>query len=170
MEKDKKTEKKGIPFLWWPFIVALVTFLLDQVSKILIDVLCPVGWQKGIIPGLFNLVHWRNTGCAWGFLNQHTYLLSLISLTAFILVLVFFRSQNGGSRLVAFAIALLEGGIAGNMVDRIIRNSVIDFLDFYVGQNHWPAFNIADSAICVAIVLILYYNFFMLKKDEKKDA
>ena len=121
-----------------------------------------------MIPGLFNLVHWRNPGCAWGFLEHHTYLLSLISLAAFILLLVFFRKQNCGSRMVAFALALLEGGIAGNMVDRMFRNSVIDFLDFYIGTSHWPAFNIADSAICVSIGLILFYNFFLLRNDAGK--
>ncbi len=166
MGKDDNA-KKGISFLWWPLCVTAVTFLLDQLSKILVDSLCEVGWQARVVPGLFNLVHWRNTGCAWGLLEHHTYILSLISLAAFIAVLYFFRSQNGGSRLVAFALALLEGGIAGNMVDRMFRNSVIDFLDFYIGSHHWPAFNIADSAICVSIGLILFYNFFMLKNEGK---
>ncbi|MBQ7652516.1 MAG: signal peptidase II [Victivallales bacterium] len=170
MEKESDSKKEGIPFLWWPLCVTLVTFLLDQASKITIDMNCPEGWQCRVIPGLFNLVHWRNPGCAWGFLEHHTYLLSLISLAAFILVLVFFRKQNCGNRLLAFALALLEGGIAGNMVDRMFRNSVIDFLDFYIGQAHWPAFNIADSAICVSIGMILFYNFCLQKKDAGKEA
>ena len=168
---EEKKDKKGIPFLWWPFAVMMATFILDQASKILVDALCPVGWQRSVIPGLFNLVHWRNTGCAWGFLNEHTYILSIISLVAFIAVLCLFRSQNYGSRLLAFALALLEGGIAGNMVDRIFRNSVIDFLDFHVVSSHWPAFNIADSAICVSMAIIIFFNLFMLKTDKpKKDA
>ena len=170
MEKKSDSMKGGIPFLWWPLCVTAATFLLDQASKVIIDLNCPEGWRMRVIPGIFNLVHWRNTGCAWGMLERHTYILSLISLAAFILVLFFFRKHNYGSRLVAFALALLEGGIAGNMVDRMFRNSVIDFLDFYIGQAHWPAFNIADSAICISIGMILFYNFFLLKNDDDKGA
>ena len=64
------------------------------------------------------------------------------------------------------ALALLEGGIAGNMVDRIFRAAVIDFLDFHIAGYHWPAFNIADSAICVSIALLLYIQLFPAKKPS----
>ncbi len=170
MEQEINSKKAGIPFWGWPLCVTVLTFLLDQGSKILIDVLRPEGWRMRLIPGLLNIVHWRNPGCAWGLFEHHTYLLSLISLVAFILVLFFFRRQNYGSRMVTFALALLEGGIAGNMVDRMFRHSVIDFLDFHIGLAHWPAFNVADSAICVSIGLLLFFNFFMLKNNDGKDA
>lgn len=162
-------DKKGIPFLWWPMIVMLVTFALDQISKIVIDMCCQVGWIRCVIPGCFNLVHWRNTGCAWGFFNEHTWALALLSVIVFAAVLYFFKSLNEGRPVLAFAIAMLEGGIAGNMVDRVFRASVIDFLDFYFADAHWPAFNIADSAICVSIALLILMNFISPKKKNTSE-
>lgn len=170
--KPNTKQKPGIGVWGWPAWVIAVTFALDQISKIIIDRHCKVGWSKTIIPGFFNLVHWQNKGAAWGIFSQHTWLLAVISTVAFLFILLIFRKTCDGSKLVAFSLALLEGGIAGNMVDRIFRSAVIDFLDFYIGPHHWPAFNIADSAICISIALLLLMQLFSKKKEpqHKKKA
>ncbi len=172
---DKTThtpQKPGISLWGWPLVVIVVTFALDQLSKIIIDKCCELGWDQPIIPGFFNLVYLQNKGAAWGIFNQHTWLLALISTVAFVFILFIFKKQNEGNKQAAFALALLEGGIAGNMVDRIFRTAVIDFLDFHIAGHHWPAFNIADSAICVSIALLLYIQLFPDKKgkSDKEDA
>ena len=162
-----KPSPVSIGFWGWPAWTALLVFLLDQGTKIAINHFCQIGFCRQIIPRLFNLVHYRNTGGAWGILSQHTWILGLISLVAFIAFIWVFRSQNKGDKWVAFSFSLLIGGIAGNMVDRIFRHSVIDFLDFHINKAHWPAFNVADSAICVAVFLLLLLSF---RKEKTKDA
>ena len=173
MKKNKpntKKKKPGIGVWGWPAWIIAITFALDQISKIIIDRFCKIGWSKTIIPGLFNLVHLQNKGAAWGIFSQHTWLLAVISTIAFLFILLVFRKMSDGSRLTAFSLALLEGGIAGNMVDRIFRAAVIDFLDFYIGPHHWPAFNIADSAICISIALLLLMQFFSKKKEPQSKS
>ena len=170
-EPSTNTPKPGISPWGWPLVVIIVTFVLDQLSKIVIDKYCELGWNQPVIPGFFNLVYLQNKGAAWGIFNQHTWLLAMISTAAFVFILFIFKKQNEGNKLAAFALALLEGGIAGNMVDRIFRAAVIDFLDFHIAGYHWPAFNIADSAICVSIALLLYIQLFPGRKAlDAKDG
>lgn len=161
-----KASPDGIGFWGWPAWTALLVFLLDQGTKFAVNHFWQIGFCRQIIPRLFNLVHYRNTGGAWGIFSQHTWILGLISLTAFIAFIWVFKSQNKGDRWIAFYFSLLIGGVAGNMVDRIFRHSVIDFLDFHVNTAHWPAFNVADSAICVAIIALLLLSFRKEKKTE----
>ena len=155
-----------ISFWGWPFSVALLVFAFDQLSKVIVDKFFKLGSSRTVIPGLFELVHFRNTGCAWGMFSEHTWILALFSLAVFIAIAVNFRKLCGSSRFSALAMALLQGGIAGNMLDRGIRCFVIDFLDFHIGPHHWPAFNIADSAICVAVALLLIQAFFLEKRKQ----
>lgn len=162
-----QTPGKSISFWGWPCIIAFLILVLDQLTKWLIDVNCPIGWSHNIIPGFFNLVHTRNTGGAWGILNQHTWLLALFSFVAFLLLLRFFKAWNAGNTFTATALALLQGGIVGNMIDRAFRKSVIDFLDFFLGNAHWPAFNVADSAICVAIFFLCIESFLSERKKKQ---
>ncbi|MBQ6471969.1 MAG: signal peptidase II, partial [Victivallales bacterium] len=104
-------------------------------------------------------VHVRNTGSAWGMFSQHTWALALCSVAAFAILIWKFRKWNEGSRPTALALALLQGGIAGNMLDRVVRHSVIDFLSFHWDSHEFPAFNIADSAITVSVILLLLLSF-----------
>ena len=174
MAGQEKQDNLGIPasasisFWGWPSIVASLVFALDQLSKIAVDKFFELGSSRPVIPGLFELVHFRNTGCAWGMFSEHTWVLALFSLAVFIAIAISFRKLCGNSKFAALAMALLQGGIAGNMLDRGLRASVIDFLDFHIGTHHWPAFNIADSAICIAVGLLLYQSFFLEKRKQGK--
>lgn len=159
-----------VSFWGWPLFAAVLVLLLDQGSKLLITCHYPIGWNYALIEGFFDLVHVRNTGAAWGILNRHTWLLSLMSVAAFAALLMLFKRWNAGNRPTAFALAILQGGIAGNMLDRIFRKSVVDFLDFHIGEAHWPAFNVADSAICVSVALLLILSFFVKSDDAKETA
>ena len=163
-----KTPANAIGFWGWPSLVALLVFALDQLSKIAVDKFFELGSSRPVIPGLFELVHYRNTGCAWGMFSEHTWILALFSLAVFIAIAIYFKKLCGDSKFAALAMALLEGGIIGNMLDRGLRSSVIDFLDFHIGTHHWPAFNIADSAICVAVALMLFQSFFLEKRKPEK--
>jgi signal peptidase II len=142
--------------------VALMVLVLDQVTKGL--VLRYLGYEvdyareKVIVPGLFRLVHWENTGAAWSWFRGNNRVLALVAVVA--LVVLFFSRHHFNSRSLTgqVALGLIFGGIMGNLIDRIRLGHVVDFLYFslqFGGKEHgFPAFNVADSAICVGVGLI----------------
>jgi len=156
---NNKTDA-SLRFFGWPGLLALCVCLVDQISKWLVVAAWPVGKIIVVIPGFFNLVHVRNPGAAWGIMASHTWFLALLSLLAFVFMVIFFQRLHGGSRLASLSLGAVIGGIVGNMIDRFWRQSVVDFLDFHLGGYHWPAFNVADSAICVGVTLLLLWSLF----------
>jgi signal peptidase II len=152
-----------------PGLISLLLVLLDQATKALIVRQFPIGWHKPVITGFFNLVHVRNSGAAWGIFAEHTWLLGLLSVLAAVLVVVFFRHLSGDQPVLALLLGLIHGGIVGNMIDRLCRGSVVDFLDFELRGWHWPAFNVADSAISVGVLLLLLASFFLASPDKSHD-
>lgn len=137
--------------------VALIVILLDQISKIWMTRLLEYG-QSIPVTGFFNLVIAYNKGAAFSFLADEggwqRYFFTGIAAAAAIVILVLLK-RHAGQRLFCWALALVLGGAVGNLIDRLIHGHVIDFLDFYVGNWHWPAFNIADSAIFVGAALFI---------------
>lgn len=138
--------------------LALVVVALDQVTKLLIEQQFDYG---DVLPitSFFNLVLTYNKGAAFSFLaaasGWQKYLLAAIGIGASIFI-VFLLARHGAQRLFALALALILGGAVGNVIDRLAYGHVIDFLDFHLAGWHWPAFNVADSAIvCGAALLIL---------------
>lgn len=142
--------------------VVLPVVALDQVTKSLVMATIEKYHTITIIPGFFNLVHIYNPGGAFGFLAsqgavvRNVFFFS-ISWLAILLVLYFFWRTPRGYRLLSSAFALILGGALGNMIDRIRLGKVVDFLDVYIGRHHWPAFNIADSAITVGMLIFVFH-------------
>jgi len=139
--------------------VAGTIVALDQITKLLVDRLLPLYSVKTVVPGFFNLVHARNTGAAFSMFAGSPSALRTV-LFAGLTVLVVSVIVYGYSRLkredawTRWALALICGGALGNLVDRLRLGEVIDFLDFHVGGYHWPAFNVADSAVTVGACLL----------------
>ena len=149
----------------WP---ALFIVILDQLSKMAVLKNFRIGESVPIISGVFNLVHVRNRGMAFGLFNRPDinfgyYLLVGASLIAIALLLVWFFTIKEKDGLTTLALSLILGGAVGNLVDRLRFREVVDFLDFYVGSFHWPAFNVADAAITVGTILIAITLFFRHK-------
>ena len=140
--------------------IALVVLALDQFTKALVLQFLPNVWdEKAVVPGFFKVVHWHNTGAAWSSFSGKNGLLALIAIAA--LIILYFSRHHFNSRtaLGQLAFGLVIGGIMGNLVDRIFRAHVVDFLRFYMQQRGgeelgFPAFNVADSAICVGVALV----------------
>jgi signal peptidase II len=139
--------------------LALIILALDQFTKWL--VLRSLGDydEKIVIPGFFKFVHWGNTGAAWSLFSGNNNALALLALVA--LVALFLTRHHFDSHKLTGQIAfgLIFGGIAGNLADRLFRHEVVDFLRFYMIQRGgdeigFPAFNVADSAICTGVALI----------------
>ncbi len=141
-------------FLW----VAAVVFALDQLTKfIATDYLMRTG-EISLMPFL-NLVLVHNTGAAFGFLSsaggwQNIFFI-IVAATAGVFILWMISRLDSKDRLLAIALMLILGGALGNLADRLIHGYVIDFVDIYYGAWHWPAFNVADSAITVGAMLLM---------------
>ncbi len=127
--------------------------LLDQLSKRLVNEALPLGASLPVVPGLFNLVNIRNRGAAFGFLNRSDKdwqpLLYLGCTLLAVVVDLNLKKQSGRAPLLWTGLSLVLGGALANLWDRLSERAVTDFLDFYLGDAHWPAFNVADIAICV---------------------
>ncbi|MDP6858967.1 MAG: signal peptidase II [Verrucomicrobiales bacterium] len=137
-------------------------FFLDQLTKLLVLNNFVLGDQKTIIPDFFNLVRVHNTGIAFGKFNDgdgSNVIFTVISLLAFLGIIFFWIRGHFPGKLNQFAVALITAGVAGNVTDRILHGYVVDFLDFYIGDSHWPSFNVADSCICIAASLIFISAF-----------
>ena len=140
---------------------AVGVFILDRFTKWLIETHVSFLDTLQIIPGFFDIVHTENRGVAFSLFNDSTWewrtaLLVLFSLAAVVLVGGFiFRRADRLDRYSLTGFALILGGALGNVFDRIVWGRVTDFLDFYIGAFHWPAFNVADSAIVIGSALLL---------------
>ncbi len=134
--------------------------LLDQIVKA-----ASVSSLRGrpsveVIPNLFNLAYVENRGCAWGMLQGHVWPLAVFAIAAMGLLIWKRRSIFPKGAAGVLAEMLLYAGILGNLVDRIARGCVVDMFDFHWGVHHFPVFNVADSYITVAAVLLLVLGFF----------
>ncbi len=141
------------------FIVALIIVLLDQGTKFFLSKFIPVGNSVNLIPGFLNLVHIKNSGVAFGLFATHSswarYLFSSINLVA--VIVLFFVAQKS-SPFLASCFGLIAGGAVGNFIDRFFQGMVLDFIDLHLGSYHWPAFNLADSAITVGVLIIAIFS------------
>lgn len=150
------------------FLLAGVILILDQATKLWIQNTIPLWESKTVIPGLFNLVHVLNKGAAFGFLadldgNMQTYFFIGITGLAVVLIFHLLRTVHRKDNYLFAALGLILGGALGNLIDRIRVGMVIDFLDFYFGSHHWPAFNVADMAISTGAILLLV-SFYRKKR------
>ncbi len=139
-------------------LVALAVLVADQWTKWLVEVHLPPHSAHPVVPGFINLTHIRNNGVAFGLFASdgggNSWLLTALGLAALAAVLAYFWLASAHDRVLLVALALVVGGALGNLIDRVASGAVTDFVDVYVGTRHWPAFNVADSAISVGIVLM----------------
>ena len=146
------------------FVAGLIV-LADQITKALIIKHVPLHNNIQVIPGLFDITHILNPGGAFGLMANmsavvRTVVFLFISSLAVGLILYFYIKTPRQYVFLAIGFALIFGGAIGNLIDRIRFGVVVDFLDFYIGKYHWPAFNIADSAITVGIFIFIYHLLF----------
>lgn len=145
----------------WLWLAALV-LVIDQITKRMVDTSLKLYESIPVLPS-FSLTYLRNQGAAFSFLSsaggwQRWFFIGL-AVIASILICFWIRQIPSERKLEASAWALVLGGAIGNLIDRVLYGYVIDFLDVYYGDWHWPAFNVADSAITVGVVLLLLESF-----------
>ena len=142
--------------------IAAAVFALDQLTKLIVLRFLPVpGMEKDVVAGFFKFVHWGNTGAAWSLFRGNNHLLAIVALVALLVLFLSRHHFESRTALGQFAFGLIFGGIAGNLLDRLLpgRHQVIDFIRFYLeqrggGEIGFPAFNVADSSICIGVGLV----------------
>lgn len=170
--------------------IALIVYALDHLTKWWIVANLPRGDKITVIDGFFDIVHGRNTGAAFGFLGgwdspHRDLFFYAIALVALIFLFFYIRSVALSDRFTLGALAFILGGAAGNITDRLMRGSVVDFLSVhyhdevwvfsalghhYVVPLTWPAFNVADAAISTAVVWLIIVNFLPATKHSGAEA
>src|SRR5476649_2720943 len=151
-------------------ITALIV-LCDRMTKWLVSQKITLHDSVDVIPGVFRLTHVQNQGAAFGLFSESTSewrvaMLNMFSFAALAVVSALLWKNGNALNATAIALSLVFGGALGNLWDRVMSGRVVDFLDFYVGSHHWPAFNIADSAIVVGALLLLT-EIFLTPQEEK---
>jgi signal peptidase II len=141
------------------FVPALIVVVLDQITKLMVLANMQLHQSIPIVDGLFALTYVRNTGAAFGILagrltKIRVPFLLMVAMLALFVLLWFVRTLPAERHAVIAACGGVLGGAIGNMIDRAAYGEVIDFLDVYVGSYHWPAFNVADAAISIGVVVL----------------
>lgn len=152
-------------------ILALSIFVSDQITKLLVINYLGLQEERVIVPGFFKLVLWGNTGAAWSLFRGNNGMLALVAVAALVILFLtrhHFEIHTLGGQI---SLGLIFGGILGNLTDRLLRDHVIDFLYFYVIRRNgeeagFPAFNVADSSICVGVGLLFVLSWL----NESKPA
>ena len=156
-------------------LLALGVLAADQVTKWIVETRLAGGPSRTVIPGLLDFTYVRNTGVAFGLFPSHgnlagTVLLTVLGLVALTVVGVYFHRTPLDDRLLLAALGLILGGAVGNLVNRAASGAVTDFIDFYYGTYHWHTFNIADSAITIGILLMLFDMFRGRPRGEEESG
>ena len=149
--------------------------LLDQATKLLVDRWMALHESLDVIDGFLRLTYVRNRGAAFGILSDaelpyQAALFSLLSLGALLAIALYAWRLPVESRLPRLALALIMGGAVGNLIDRMRLGYVIDFVDAHIGPHHWPAFNVADSAISIGVTLLVLDMLRRPEPDEPTPA
>ena len=142
--------------IWIP----VVTIVLDQITKWLVRTRVPLHSSVEVIPNFLDITHVRNTGAAFGFLNAidfpgKTIVIAVVAIVALIGVSMYAGMMSSQQLLSRLGMALIIGGAAGNLIDRVFVGSVVDFVDAYWGAFHFWAFNVADSAITIGVIFVI---------------
>jgi signal peptidase II len=151
-------------------VVTTVILILDQATKFLIDRTMELHYSITVVKNFFNITYIRNKGAAFGFLADSSFRIPFligISIIAIVVILRIYRKLGDDKRMYAVALSLILSGAMGNLIDRIRLGEVIDFIYVHWYEHYWPAFNVADSAICVGVFMLAID---MLLEERRKKT
>ena len=152
--------------IWFRLIlVSSCVIFADQITKFIIKINLALYDNIIVIENFFNITHILNPGGAFGFfasgsLEVRRFIFLFLSSVVALFVLWFYKRCAADFIFLSYGLALIFGGAMGNLIDRFRYGKVVDFLDFYIGSAHWPAFNIADSAISIGMGILIYHILF----------
>jgi signal peptidase II len=157
------------------FLIAILVIVLDRMSKWLVAGNITLHDSISVLPGFFRLTHVQNSGAAFGLFAESSSewkvaILILFSILALAVVSALLWKNSHSMTVTGVGLALILGGAVGNLWDRLLTGHVVDFFDFYLGSYHWPAFNVADSAIVIGALLLVAEILFARSPAEQKAA
>ena len=153
-------------------IVSLITIVLDQATKLYIARTLPLHTMITVIQNFFTITYLRNKGAAFGMLANSAWRLPffiLVSAVAVVVIFVVIRKLRDDQKLAAFSLSLIFAGALGNLIDRISYGEVIDFIFVHWYEHYWPAFNVADSAICVGVFLLALHMYQEERRQKQQS-
>ena len=150
--------------------IAVFGLIFDQITKVYIDRTMQLYQSIPVVDNFFQITYVRNRGAAFSFLSHASWRLPFfigISLIASIVIIIAYNKLRDDQRLAQVSLAMIFSGAVGNLIDRVRLGEVIDFLDAHWFQHHWPAFNVADSLICIGVFLLA---FDMLREEKRMKS
>ena len=157
------------------FVISSSLIVIDQYTKFMVTLHIPLSYSINVVEGFFNLTHVRNSGVAFGIFSEQNsqlkpYLLIFVSIIAIIAILVIFHQTGEDKRMVQGALVLGFSGAIGNLIDRVLHKEVIDFIDIFFNNRHWPAFNVADACITIGVMLLAADLLLSSKGSNSPDS
>ena len=146
------------------FKVTILVFVLDQLIKYYINRFMEQNTGITVIPNFFSILYVRNSGAAFSILENNTILLIVISVVFLIILDRYIKKEKSFTKLSIISLGMIMGGILGNLMDRIIYHSVIDYLSF----GNFPIFNLADVCICIGVTLLIISELIKIRKENKE--
>lgn len=147
--------------------VVIGVLILDLLTKGIAEASLPLGGSVPVIEGVFHFTFTRNDGAAWSILSGQRWFFVVTGLLACIVIVWFLLKSKQNSKVLRIGLSLMLAGTMGNLYDRMVWGSVRDMLDFRL--INFPIFNVADSALCIGVILVIVYVLFIYKEAEKKD-
>jgi signal peptidase II len=161
------SEPASYPPPRWPYLVGALGLILDQVTKRWFVENYALHESREVIPGFFNFTLARNTGAAFSLFDQHPAALLAVSTVIFALMVIFRDRLFSRKPMEQWAYGLIVGGVIGNLIDRTKHGYVVDFIHWFIGDLHWPIFNLADTWICTGVGLYVLSQVLEQRKAKR---
>ncbi|ENQ3078446.1 signal peptidase II [Bacillus multifaciens] len=149
------------------YLIALFVIAIDQVSKWIIVKEMELGESIPIIDNVLYITSHRNRGAAWGILENKMWFFYVITVIFVVFILFYMKKYAKTDKLLGISLGLILGGAIGNFIDRVVRKEVVDFIHTYIFSYNFPVFNVADSALCVGVALIIIQTLLEGKKAKE---
>ncbi|GAB6441142.1 MULTISPECIES: signal peptidase II [Bacillus] len=149
------------------YVIALFVIAIDQISKWLIVKNMELGMSIPIIDNVLYITSHRNRGAAWGILENKMWFFYIITVVFVVFIVIYMQKYAKTDKLLGISLGLILGGAIGNFIDRVFRQEVVDFIHVYIFSYNYPVFNIADSALCIGVVLIIIQTLLEGKKTKE---
>jgi signal peptidase II len=149
------------------YVIALFVIAIDQISKWLIVKNMELGTSIPIIDNVLYITSHRNRGAAWGILENKMWFFYIITVVFVVFIVFYMKKYAKTDKLLGISLGLILGGAIGNFIDRVFRQEVVDFIHVYIFSYNYPVFNIADSALCIGVVLIIIQTLLEGKKTKE---
>jgi signal peptidase II len=175
MPADAVERSRVAPRFVGPLAIGLVVFLTDQATKVVVRDRLDVRDSIPLVAGFLNIVHARNPGAAFSFLAEapewfRAPFFVIITVLAIVVLLYVIGRLPSEDRLMRIALGAVLGGALGNLFDRLLYGEVTDFIDVHWRTHHWPAFNVADSSISVAVIAVVLQSLFFARADARRAS